>query len=215
MKSFSQTSSDFKNGQNFKTIQLPEPNYESQTSVEAALSKRRSVREYRIRSVSLKEVSQLLWAAQGITDKVNGFRTAPSAGALYPLEVYLTAHRVNDVDDGVYKYDPQNHQLITKKEGSFQTQLSNAALGQSAIRDAAVNIVIAAVHERTTQKYGKRGIRYVHMETGHAAQNVFLQAVSLNLGMVVVGAFNDEKVKQLLSLEEREAPLYILPVGKQ
>lgn len=195
-------------------IKLPEPRYDSDTSVEQALLKRRSARAYKDEPQTLAEVSQLLWAAQGITDPQRGFRTAPSAGALYPLEVYVVIENVKGVEKGVYKYTPHEHGLNGVRKGSTRDELMKAALGQTSVGEGAIVVVIAAVYERTTQKYGERGIRYVHMEAGHAAQNVYLQAVSLNLGTVVIGAFEDEAVQKVLNMQEEEHPLYIMPVGR-
>nr|CBH37801.1 conserved hypothetical protein [uncultured archaeon] len=195
-------------------IKLPEPCNTSNTSVEAALSQRRSIRAYSGGNLTIEEVSQLLWAAQGITSPWGG-RTAPSAGALYPLELYLVVGDVEGVDKGVYRYRPEKHELEKVKADDIRAELAGAALGQECIRDAAMDIVFTAVYERTTRKYGERGIRYAHMEAGHAAQNVYLQAVSLDLGTVVIGAFNDSKVKKVVNLGEQENPLYIMPVGRK
>ncbi|MHC1635207.1 MAG: SagB/ThcOx family dehydrogenase [Candidatus Methanospirareceae archaeon] len=195
-------------------IKLPEPRYDSETSIEEALLKRRSIRAYKEEPLTLAELSQLLWAAQGITDE-RGFRTAPSAGALYPLEVYVVVGEVENLPKGVYKYKPHEHELIMVAEGDRRVELCDAALSQSPVKDAPVVIVFGAVYERTTRKYGERGIRYVHMEVGHAAQNVYLQAVSLGLGTVVIGAFYDEEVKHVVNMTEEEQPLYIMPVGRK
>ncbi|MEM3957269.1 MAG: SagB/ThcOx family dehydrogenase [Thermoproteota archaeon] len=199
---------------NATRLRLPEPRYESEVSVEEALLKRRSVREYARSSLTLQEVSQLLWAAQGVTDP-QGLRTAPSAGALYPLEVYLIVGEVESLAPGVYKYVPDGHEIIRVLDGDKRVSLAEAALGQAWVRNAAIDIVIASVYERTTRKYGERGIRYVHLEAGHAAQNICLQAVALNLGVVTVGAFYDDQVKTVLSLPGGEQPLYIIPVGRK
>ena len=196
-------------------IKLPEPRYESETSVEEALSKRRSIRDYSGENLTLNEVSQLLWAAQGITAPPWGGRTAPSAGALYPLELYVVVGDVEGIDKGVYKYSREEHELEKVKEGDIRAELAEAAGGQECVRDAAIDIVFTAVYERTTRKYGERGIRYVHMEAGHAAQNVYLQAVSLDLGTVVTGAFMDDRVKELVNAGEQEKTLYIMPVGRK
>jgi SagB-type dehydrogenase family enzyme len=193
---------------------LPEPRYDSNFSVEKAILERRSVREYSGEPLTLQEVSQLLWAAQGITDP-RGFRTAPSAGALYPLEVYVVIGDVENFGKGVYKYKPHEHELIKVLDGDKREELAQAALGQEHIRNAAINIMFVAVFERTTVKYGERGFRYVYMEVGHAAQNVYLQATALNLATVTVGAFYDEQVKEVLNLPENEQPLCIMPVGKK
>jgi len=197
-----------------ETIKLPEPRFESEISVEEALLARRSVRDYKNNPLTLKEVSQLLWAAQGITNE-KGSRSAPSAGALYPLEVYMIIGNVNSLSSGVYKYKPQGHELAKVAEGDKRMELCNAALDQSAVKDAAVVVVFSAVYERTVEKYGERGERYVHLETGHAAQNVYLQATSLGLGTVVIGAFDDNKVKKIMNMQDDEHPLYIMPVGRK
>ncbi len=197
-----------------QSLKLPEPQYDSTTSVEQALLKRRSIRQYTDEPLTLAEISQLLWAAQGITDSQRGYRTAPSAGALYPLEVYAAVENVDGIPPGVYLYNPQPHELIPVKAGSVKEELTQAALGQSSVGESPLVIVISAVYERTTKKYGERGMRYVHMEAGHAAQNIYLQAISLNLGMVVIGAFYDEEVRKTLNLADEEQPLYIIPVGR-
>jgi SagB-type dehydrogenase family enzyme len=196
-------------------IKLPEPRLESNISVEQALLNRRSVRSYRNQPLTIAEVGQLLWAAQGITEKSQGYRTAPSAGATFPFEVYLVAGNVTGLDAGIYKYDYQRHSLILKREGDFRADLSESALGQPSITGGAINIVLAGIYERTTQRYGDRGIRYVHMEAGHIAQNVFLQAVALGLGSVPIGAFSDDNVQKMLDIPQNEVPLYILPVGRE
>jgi SagB-type dehydrogenase family enzyme len=195
-------------------IELPKPRHSSDVSIEEALLKRRSTRDYSLESLTLQEVSQLVWAAQGITDP-KGFRTAPSAGALYPLEVYVVVGDVKKLAEGVYKYNPQKHELLKVIDGDKRSELAEVALEQAWIKEATINIVIAAVYERTTAKYGNRGIRYVHIEVGHAAQNICLQATALDLGIVTVGAFYDEQVKELLSLSDEEKPLYLIPIGRK
>lgn len=200
---------------NNQVIKLPQPKYNSQFSVEKALLKRRSVRDFKNEPLTLAEVSQLLWSAQGITEPTTGFRTAPSAGALYPLEVYLIVGNVEKLSPGIYKYQPAGHQLIKLSSADKRTELYHAALSQEWVKDGAVVIVFSAVYERTTEKYGERGVRYVHIEAGHAAQNVYLQTVALNLGTVVVGAFDDNQVKKILNLKENEQPLIIMPIGRK
>jgi len=194
-------------------IKLPEPTYKSRTSVEEALLRRRSVRVFKETPVMLGELSQLLWAGQGRTD-ARGLRTAPSAGALYPLELYIVAGNVSDLPQGIYRYSPEKHELSGFSNGDRRNDLYNAALGQSSIRRAAVVLVLSAVYERITAKYGERGIRYAHMEAGHAAQNVCLQAVSLQLGTVLIGAFQDGNVQRLFKMGVGESPLYLIPIGK-
>ena len=195
------------------TIKLPQPKYSSEVSLEEALLKRRSVRDYTGEPLTLGEVSQLLWAAQGITSK-RGFRTAPSAGALYPIELYLIVGDVQDLAVGIYLYQPKTHELIMIAGKDVRKELASAALGQSSVKNGAIDLVFTAVYQRTTRKYGERGIKYVHMEIGHAAQNVCLQATVMNLGVVTIGAFNDEKVSKILKLPKEERPLYIIPVGR-
>ncbi len=197
------------------TISLPEPRLESDQSLEEALAGRRSVREYR-REASLRqaELSQLLWAAQGITNR-QGFRTAPSAGALYPLEVYAVVGAVAELPPGVYQYQPQGHKLKWRQGGDLRRDLAGLALQQDWMADAAVVLVIAGVYQRTMSKYGERGRRYVHIEVGHAAQNVYLQAEALGLATVAVGAFRDAAVNELLGLRRSEQPLLLLPVGRK
>jgi len=194
-------------------IKLPTPYYDGNTSVEMALLKRRSIRSYSNEGLSLAEISQLLWAAQGITDS-RGYRTAPSAGALYPLEIYIVAGRVRDIPAGIYKYMPHKHQLTKTVDGDKRAEVCRASLNQSPISDAAAVIVFCASYERTTVKYGERGIRYVFIEVGHAVENVYLQAVSLKLGTLVIGAFNDNALKRIMNFDLYEHPLCIMPVGK-
>ena len=195
-------------------ISLPPPHKASNTSLEEVLWKRRSIRDFKQEAINLKEVSQLLWAAQGITDP-SGKRTAPSAGALYPLEVYLVARDVEELEPGVYKYVPKDHKLIKILKKDISQELAQAALGQSHVQEASANLVFTAVFKRTADKYGERGIRYVYMEVGHASENVYLQAESLDLGTVSVGAFHDEELKSILTLAAEETPLYIMPVGRR
>jgi SagB-type dehydrogenase family enzyme len=196
-------------------ITLPKPRYKSGISIEEAILNRRSVRNYSEEPMNLEEVSQLLWSAQGITDEKRKFRAAPSAGALYPLEVFLVVGNVSKLEDGIYRYDPFNHAVTKLMEGDYRDALSLASLGQSCVRNGAVSIIFAGVYDRITGKYGDRGIKYIYMEAGHAAQNVYLQAEALKLSTVVVGAFLDDKVKEVIGMKEEEMPLYILPVGKK
>lgn len=200
--------------QSMKTkVALPPVTHNSQISIEQALFQRRSVRDYTNEPLTTQEIAQILWAAQGITHP-DGYRTAPSAGALYPLEIYLVAGHVKELPAGVYRYEPVVNSLERWLAGDIRTDLYNAALQQDCIKDAAAIVVIAAVYERTTQKYGDRGTRYVHMEVGHAAQNIYLQVVSLKLGTVFIGAFYDEPVHQILQLEHNVVPLGLMPIGK-
>lgn len=195
-------------------LQLPQPRIDGTVALEKALAERRSVRQYSNQPIALSDLSQLLWAAQGITGH-GGKRTAPSAGALYPLVLHVVAGKVAGLAPGIYVYDPHEHRLTRTAEGDLRQELRRAALGQTPVRDAAAVLVISAVYERTTVKYGERGVRYVHMEAGHAAQNVSLQAAALGLGTVVVGAFQDDQVRVVLKLQGREQPLALLPIGRK
>nr|QNO47776.1 hypothetical protein FMEMAFBA_00034 [Methanosarcinales archaeon ANME-2c ERB4] len=194
-------------------IVLPEPEVTGGMSIEEALSRRRSVRSYKDEPITLKQVSQLLWAAQGRTSS-DGFRTAPSAGALYPLEVYIVAGDVDLLSDGIYHYQVDEHALRKINDCDQRRNLSACALSQNQITDAAIDIVFTAVFERTTVKYGDRGVVYVYIEAGHAAQNVYLQAEAINLGVCAVGAFYEDEVSELLALPDDEIPVYILSVGQ-
>jgi SagB-type dehydrogenase family enzyme len=194
------------------TIQLPEPRYDGDVSIEHALRMRRSVRSYKEDPLNLSEISQILWSAQGITNP-RGFRTAPSAGALYPLELYVVAGNIKNMPPAIYKYMPHDHALVMKVSGDRRVDLSRAALHQSSIKKAPAVLLFCAVYERTTGKYGQRGIRYVHMELGHAAQNVCLQAIALGLNTAVIGAFRDTEVKMIAKLPADEQPLYFVPIG--
>jgi len=194
-------------------LSLPLPRQDSDFSIEHALRERRSVREFGKSALTPEEVSQLLWAAQGITSR-DGLRTAPSAGALYPLELYLVVGMVRGLDPGVYRYAPAGHKLMKIIAGDQRHKLASAAHVQDCVADAAAVLVFTAVERRTTRKYGSRGVRYVHIETGHASQNVFLQATALDLGTVVVGAFEDDAVGKVLQLPEGEVPLYLMPLGR-
>jgi SagB-type dehydrogenase family enzyme len=196
-----------------KTIKLPEPKHSGRISIEEAIKSRRSVRDYKNESITLDDLSQLLWAAQGITGRSRG-RAAPSAGATYPLELYAVVERVSSIDPGVYHYLPKEPAIECVMSGSYSLALSAAALNQPALRDAAVNLVFAVIYERTVARYGDRGVRYVHIDVGHASENVYLQCVSLGLGTVAVGAFDDVTVKEALKLKKEESPLYIIPVGR-
>jgi SagB-type dehydrogenase family enzyme len=195
------------------TVNLPAPRYDGKISVEKSLLKRRSVRTFKKAPLTLADVSQVLWAAQGVTDQ-RGFRTAPSAGALYPLEMYIVAGDVEDLATGIYRYIPKGHQLTLVEKGDKRPDLCKAALSQSSIQNAPFVIVFSGIPKRTTGRYGERGMQYVFIEVGHAAQNVCLQAVSMELGGVVIGAFDDSRVKKILNMGEDELPLYILPVGR-
>ncbi len=196
------------------TIRLQPPELKGGASIEETLLNRRSIRAYKSEPVKLSQMGQLLWAAQGITLERSGFRTSPSAGATYPLEIYLLAGDVDGLEPGLYRYVPDGHLLDKITGGDLRNSLADASLGQDPVSDAPAAIVIAADYARTAERYGERAVRYVHMETGHAGQNICLQAVSLGLGTVIIGAFTDEHVKEVLDLPADIEPLYIIAVGK-
>ena len=187
---------------------LPAPSVKGKMSLEEALAARRSIRSFQTEDLTQQQISQLLWAGQGITQGRSGKRTSPSAGALYPLELYVCTAR------GVDHYIPAGHTTKRVIGKDIRSELQVAALGQKCVGHAPAVFVITAVESRTSKKYGKRARRYVDMEVGHAGQNILLQAQSLNLGAVPVGAFDDRQVTKLLSLPKGEEPLYIIPVGK-
>lgn len=193
-------------------VRLLSPSRKGTLSLEEALQQRRSVREFGCGPLQLADVSQILWSAQGITH-AEGFRTAPSAGAFYPLEIYLAAGDVAGLPPGVYRYEPAGHELILIRRGDLRTRLAAAAFGQTWIRSAQAVLAIAGVYRRTTRKYGDRGRRYVDIEVGHAAQNVYLQATARGLAAVMVGAFDDAEVAEVLGLPSDHAPLGLMPFG--
>ncbi|NBB72698.1 MAG: SagB/ThcOx family dehydrogenase [Bacteroidetes bacterium] len=197
-----------------QSVELPTPDRTGTMSVERALNQRRSVRAYQGEAMTLDDVSQLLWAAQGITH-ANGYRTAPSAGALYPIELHVVAGRVEGLAPGVYRYRPGDHLLVATERRDRRADLARAALGQPWVQAGAIAMVITAVYERTARKYGGRAPRYAHIEAGHVAQNIYLQATARNLGTVIVGAFDDADVKAVLNLPDGEEPLAIMPVGRR
>jgi len=205
-----------------QSILLPSPNVSGDVSIEEVLNARRSVRQYADSSLSINEISQLLWAAYGVTKSYEsptslrgGLKTSPSAGALYPLELYLVAWNIDQLENGIYKYFSEDHSLKLVMSGDKRDELSTAAWDQSWLKDAAGAIVYSAVFSRTTDKYGERGKdRYVCMDVGHSAQNVYLQGVALRIGTCAIGAFNDNKLKELINMPEDETPLYIMPIGK-
>lgn len=197
-------------------VYLPEPNPKGSLSLEEAIAGRRSVRDFSSAPITQLELSQILWAAQGITEKGWGLRAVPSAGATYPLEVFVVCghNGVAGIGEGVYGYNVARHSLTPHCKGDRRLELARAALNQEFIYEAPVDIVICALFQRTTGGYGSRGERYVYIEVGHAGQNIYLQAAALGLATVAIGAFSDEPVREVLQLDVKCRPLYIMPVGK-
>jgi SagB-type dehydrogenase family enzyme len=206
------------------TIKLPSPQLKGKVSLEEVIARRRSIRRYRREPLDLSQLSQILWSAQGITGS-RGFRAAPSAGATYPLEIFVVVggqavivsesrRPPQELQAGIYHYEPDSHSLILHKATDLRPDLARATLKQEFIMDAPVAIIICALYHRTSYRYGRRGETYVHIEVGHVGQNIHLQAVALGLATVEVGAFRDEEVREVLGLEEQIKPLYVMPVGK-
>ena len=186
---------------------LPRPTTRGSMTVEEALARRRSVRDFLPRPLTEAQLSQLAWAAQGITDRARGFRAAPSAGALYPIELYVVTAQ------GVRRYLPRTHAFVAVATGDRRKELARAAVNQSWVAQAPATFVVAVVFERTTRKYGQRGIRYATIEVGHVCQNISLQAVALGLGSVSVGAFDDERVRHIIAAPPDHKPICLVCVG--
>jgi SagB-type dehydrogenase family enzyme len=205
-------------------VKLPSPRGKGNVSLEETILKRRSVRKYRRGPLDLSQLSQILWSAQGATG-TTGMRAAPSAGATYPLEIFVVVGKQGvlipeskqtpeELAAGIYHYDVDSHSLSLHKLADLRPDLARATLDQEFIIQAPVDIIICALYHRTSYRYGRRGERYVHIEVGHVGENIHLQAVALGLATVEVGAFDDEEVSKVLGLEEQIKPLYIMPLGK-
>ena len=207
-------------------IELPSPSFESNTSVEKALNTRRSERMYLQDAIKLEDLSQILWAAQGITLKIDtvpgvwvgqewlgGVRTAPSAGALFPIELYIAAGNVENLGQGLYKYNALNHTLIKMVDGDQREEVRKAALGQSAVKNGPACIIIAGNVGRTEYKYKSRAKQYVYIESGAVSQNIYLQCNTLGIGTVLIGAISEDPMKIALSMPDYETPIAVMPIG--
>ncbi len=201
-------------GRGADLIKLPAPAYQGKMSVEEALKKRRTVRQFANRGLELAQVSQLLWGTDGTSDP-RGLRTAPSAGATYPLDIYLVVGErgVMGLAAGLYHYFPKTHSLELTQKGDLRAKVARASLNQTWMTEAPVMVVFAAEYRRCTARYGERGVRYTHMEVGHAGQNLFLQAEALGLACGIVGAFEDRSLSDILHLPQQQEPFLIMPVG--
>ncbi|NNK48181.1 MAG: SagB/ThcOx family dehydrogenase [Gemmatimonadetes bacterium] len=188
-------------------VQLPDPDTTGSHFLEAAIQSRRSVRDFRPDPVGVSDISQLLWAAQGVTGS-QGYRAAPSAGAFYPLETYVITA------DGVDHYRVESHSLERVVDGDRRSAIRAVSFDQACITSAPAVFLFTAVYERTCREYGGRGRMYVHMDVGHAAQNLLLQAEVLGLAGVPVAAFEPARVSEVLSLPAEEEPVYMIPIGK-
>ncbi len=209
------------NTPNLNAINLPQPEKEGVVSIEESLNNRRSRRQFQDKAISMEDLSQVLWAAYGVTFPIanvpalrGGLRTAPSAGGLYPLEIYVVVGKVEGLEPGLYKYLPKGHQITKIIDTDIRKELRSAAVGQKIIEEAPISLVYTAVFSRTTDKYKERGReRYVWIDLGHSAENVYLQVEALGLGTCAIGAFIDDNVAKLLKLPKEEEPLYIMPIG--
>ena len=192
-------------------IKLPAPKLDGAVSLESAINQRRSVRDFTRDALSLEHLSQLLWVGQGLTDKAEGLRAAPSAGALYPMELRILVQRVEGLESGLYVYKHQTHELEAQHVSDVGYSLGDAAYGQDWMEEAPLVIFITATPSRTSRKYGERTTRYLFLEAGHIGQNILLQAVALGLGGTPVGAYDDDLLAKFLGTKQK--PLYILPIG--
>jgi SagB-type dehydrogenase family enzyme len=197
------------------SISLPKPSFDGKVSVEKAIKERRTIRDFEERILSLAHLSQLLWAAQGITDSVTGKRAAPSGGALYPLDIYIVIgeNGVEKIEAGVYHYLPTEHSISFISKGDRRKEIASVSLGQRWMAKAPIIFIITAEYRRITAKYGERGVRYALIEAGHMGQNLFLQSEALGLGAGIVGAFNDLEVSKVAGLPPKHEPLLIMPIG--
>lgn len=197
-------------------IKLPDPSLKGSVSVEEAINKRRSRRSFEKTPLAMEQLSQILWCAQGITNKKGERRASPSAGATYPMTIYVVIgdKTCGNITAGVYEYLPREHGLKLHIPGSINEALIKAVMNQAFVGQAPVALVCTANYARTTDRYGERGIMYVHMEAGHIGQNVHLQSEAMGLGTCMIGAFSDDAVSKLLKLDKNQKPLYIMPVGK-
>ena len=196
-------------------VKLPEPKTKGEMSVEEAVQRRRSRRHFTDAPLTLEQLGQLLWAAQGTAEPGGRRRTAPSAGAAYPMELFVAVgpKTGGELGAGVYRYMPAGHELEEALDGDVRAQIAEAALGQDFLESAPLDVLMAADYGRTSARYGERAPRYVHMEAGHISQNVYLQAEALGLGTVAVGAFRDEAVARAFGLPSHLTPLYLMPIG--
>lgn len=207
-------------------IELPAPSFDSNTSVEKALNTRRSERTFLQDAIKLKDLSQILWAAQGITLKIDtvpglwvgqewlgGVRTAPSAGALFPIELYIAAGNVENLDPGLYKYNALNHTIAKVMDGDKREEVCKAALGQPAVKNGPACIIVAANIGRTEYKYKSRANQYVYIESGAVSQNIYLQCNTLGIGTVLIGAIREDPMKIALTMPDSETPIAVMPIG--
>lgn len=196
-------------------MKLPLPTWQGSVPVEQAIRQRRTIRSFTSRALNVNQLSQLLWSASGITEE-NGYkRAAPSAGALYPMDVYVVVGRssVPPIEAGIYHYEPGEHQLSEVLQGDVRSSVAKACLSQMWMAKAPITMVITAEYRRVTVKYGKRGIKYALIEAGHMGQNIFLQAQALGLEAGIVGAFHDAELIDAIAIPAAHEPILLMPVG--
>jgi len=196
-------------------MQLPGPTTDGDVSLEMTIHQRRTVRSFHSKALTLTQLSQLLWAAQGITDPAGFKRAAPSAGALYPMDIYGAVGEdcIKGLNPGVYLYNPATHSFSLTQEGDSRRNIAMASLGQMWMSYAPITFVVTAEYSRITGKYGQRGVRYAMIEAGHIGQNIFLQSQAMGLEAGIVGAFEDQKVIQVMGIKSTHEPLLLMPVG--
>jgi len=196
-------------------LTLPNPNFKGEASLEEAIKSRRTIRDFRSDPLTLQQLSQLLWAGSGITDEGGFKRAAASAGALYPIDLYIFAGQngTPGLDAGVYHYHPQGHKISLLKAGDLRRDLAQASLGQMWMARAPITILIAGEYERCSRKYRQRGIIYTYIEAGHIGQNIFLQAEALGFGAGIIGAFENQSVAEVAGIPAQHDPILLMPVG--
>jgi len=198
-----------------RRMNLPKPRLKGEVSVEQAIKHRRTIRSFSSKPLTLEHLSQILWAAQGITGDRGYKRSAPSGGALYPMDIYAIVgdNGVKGLKAGIYHYDPHKHSALLITEGDLRKDIARSSLSQMWMAKAPLNLVITSEYSRITSKYGARGERYAMIEAGHIGQNIFLQAEALGLRAGIVGAFHDKDVNRVMKINRSHEPLLIMPVG--
>lgn len=200
-----------------EAVKLPEPETKEGPSIWDCLRRRRSWRNYKNQPVSLMELSQILWGSYGVTAKEWGYylRTAPSAGALYPIEIYVASFNVDGLKKGIYHFNPKDMSLNGVFDGDFSREITNACLGQDFILDSAFALIFTAILLRTTSRYRERGIRYILMDLGCIIQNTYLSLTALGMGGCIIGAFSDSAMNKIMNLDpQKELVLAVFSAGK-
>lgn len=198
-------------------IKLPEPKTTEGPPIWECFRKRRSIRDYKNKPVKLEELSQILWGSYGVTAKEWGYylKTAPSAGALYPIEIYVASFKVEGLKKGIFHFNPEDMTLRGIFEGDYSKAITRACLGQDFIMDSAFALILTAIPSRTISKYRERGVRYILMDLGCIIQNIYLSLTALNMGGCIIGAFSDSAMNKIMNLNpEKELVLAVFTAGK-